>query len=71
MSDEQGVTPEIKVGDTVWLLTGGVPMTVERVYRATDGNLMVEATYFDGEKDHRGQFLASDLEVRPRYGDED
>lgn len=71
MSDERGVTPAIKVGDTVWLASGGVPMTVERVFNAADGSLMVEATYFDGDKDHRGQFLASDLEVRPRYGDED
>ncbi|MEX2243322.1 MAG: hypothetical protein WD716_05680 [Fimbriimonadaceae bacterium] len=62
---------EIKVGDTVCLREGGVPMRVLDVYVASDGTRTADTEYWDGETNHRATYPCDALVPREPYVEED
>ena len=52
-----------KVGDVVQLKSGGVRMTVSKLFKSSEGCEMVQCTWFDKPKEHRAAFVIDSLEA--------
>jgi len=71
MDQSEKTIYEIKVGDTVCLREGGVPMRVLDVYVAGDGTRTADTEYWDGETNHRATHPCDALVPRAPYVEED
>ena len=63
MRHDESAIQEIKVGDTVCMRDGGVPMTVLSVY-TKDGVPTADTEFWDGEKDQRASYPCDALLLR-------
>lgn len=71
MEREDQVVCELKVGDTVFLRGGGVPMTVVRLYTSEAGRHMAETEYAEDGRSHRATHACDELVVREPFLEED
>ncbi len=53
----------LKVGDVVRLKSGGIRMTVSKLFKSPEGREMVQCTWFDKKtREHRAAFVIDSLE---------
>jgi uncharacterized protein YodC (DUF2158 family) len=51
-----------KVGDAVRSKSGGVQMTVSKLFKSPEGREMVQCTWFGKPREHRATFVIDSLE---------